>query len=384
MRVALRFAVVAVCFVSLISDARSADTRTTRIDAVIDQLIKSGSVAGAQLAVGEADSPLVLKNFGVRDVNGRKPVDNDTQFCIGSCSKMFAGAVLVSLAAEKTVDLDVPIDRWLKDFAASNLAGGGTASRAPTLKELLCHRGGVYSQRDRLTKRQTRWIRDFQLSLADSVAGIAREPLSIDPGKRFAYSGAGYCILGRVAEVAAGKPFDKLLSLRVAQPLKLTRTTYFPAVDESNIAAGHTIQNGRLSIIRQTPHMLRKRHKLALVGGSIYAPAREAAEFARMLLHKGKAKNRKVLAITEWKEMTTIHSRRPGGGYGFGLFVSTDTKTGEVISVSHGGALYGSFCHISVDFRTKRFGVVTYTGRRTPGVNSALQTWVKSTDGTRP
>jgi CubicO group peptidase (beta-lactamase class C family) len=334
--------------------------------------------------VGEVDSSLVSKNFGVRDIKSRNPVNDETQFCIGSCSKMFASAVLVSLATDKTVDLDVPIDRWLKDFRTPNLANGGKASRAPTLSELLSHRGGIYSQRDRLTKIQTRWIRDFELPLADAVVGIAREPLSIEPGKRYAYSGAGYCVLGRVAEVAAGQSFDTLLALHVAKPLKLTRTTYFPVIDENNIAAGHTIQNGKLSVVRQTPHLLQRRQKLALIGGSIYAPAREAAEFARMLLHKGQTKNGDVLSPTEWKTMTTIRSPRPGGGYAFGLFVSNDARTGKVVSVSHGGALFGSFCHIAVDFRTKRFGVVTYTGRRTPAISAALQSWVKSTDSTRP
>jgi len=383
MNVVHSIAIAAVFFASSMSDARSAEPKTTRIYAVIDRLVKNGSVAGAQVVVGEADSPLVLKNFGVRNVAGRKPVNDDTQFCIGSCSKMFAGAVLVSLAADKTVDLDVPIDRWLKNFATNKLADGSKASRAPTLTELLCHRAGIYSQRNRLTMKQSRWIRDFEIPLADSVAGIAREPLSSEPGKQFAYSGAGYCVLGRVAEVAAGKSFNELLALHVTRPLRLSRTTYFPAIDEDNIAAGHTMLNGKLSVVSQTPHLLRKRHKLALIGGSIYSPAREAAEFARMLLHKGKAKNRKVLSPVEWKKMTTIRSPRPGGGYAFGLNVAVDANTGEVLSVSHGGALFGSFSHIAVDFRTKRFGVVNFTGRRTREIGAALQKWVRATADSR-
>jgi CubicO group peptidase (beta-lactamase class C family) len=383
MKFARSLAVVAVCLASSASDGRSAEPNATRVYAVIDRLIKNGSVAGAQVAVGEANSPVVSKSFGVRDVKGRKPIDDDTQFCIGSCSKMFAGAVLVSLATDKSVDLDAPIDRWLKEFSTPTLAGSGKASRAPTLIELLCHRAGIYSQRNRLTKSQSRWIRDFELSLADSVAGIAREPLSSEPGKQFAYSGAGYCVLGRVAEVAAGKSFNELLALHVTRPLKLSRTTYFPAVDEDNIAVGHTMLNGKLSVVSQTPHLLRKRHKLALIGGSIYSPAREAAEFARMLLHKGKAKNRKVLSPVEWKKMTTIRSPRPGGNYAFGLIVAVDANSGEVLSVSHGGALFGSFSHIAVDFRTKRFGVVNFTGRRTREIGAALQKWVRATADSR-
>ena len=363
-----------------VTDARSAEPEATRVYALIDQLIKDGSVAGAQVVVGESDSHLVTRSFGVRDVMGLEPVDDDTRFCIGSCSKMFAGAVIVSLASEKTIDLDAPIDRWLGGFAAPKLAEGGNASRAPTLRELLCHRAGIYSQRNRMTKKQTRWIRDFRLSLVDSVKGIAAEPLSVEPGEESAYSGAGYCVLGRVAEVAAGKPFDELLAVRVCQPLKLSRTTYFPPVDDDNVATGHAMQDGKLSVVELTPHLLRKQHKLALVGGSIYAPAREAAEFARMLLQKGNAKGQEVLSLTEWKEMTKLHSPRPGGGYGFGLFVSIDAKTGNVQSVSHGGALFGSFSHIAVDFQAERFGVVNYTGRRNREIGEKLQEWVSSTE----
>ncbi len=129
--------------------------------------------------------------------------------------------------------------------------------------------------------------------------GIAAEPLSGEPNEEFAYSGAGYCVLGRVAEVVAGKPFDELLAVRICQPLKLSRTTYFPPVDDDNVATGHAMQDGRLSVVELPPHPLRKQHKLALVGGSIYAPAYEAAEFARMLLQKGNAKGQEVLSLTQ-------------------------------------------------------------------------------------
>jgi CubicO group peptidase (beta-lactamase class C family) len=97
-----------------------------------------------------------------------------------------------------------------------------------------------------------------------------------------------------------------------------------------------------------------------------------------MLLQKGNAKGQEVLSLTEWKEMTKLHSPRPGGGYGFGLFVSIDAKTGNVQSVSHGGALFGSFSHIAVDFQAERFGVVNYTGRRNREIGEKLQEWVSS------
>ncbi len=360
------------------SDAKAAQPQPTHLHTLVTRLVKEGSLAGAQLVVGRADTPLVAKSFGVRDVVSRKPVDDDTRFCIGSCSKMFAGAVLVSLASEGTVDLDAPVDRWLTGFSALKLTAGTPAKRAPTLRELLCHRGGIYTQRNRLTDKQTRWIRDFKLTLTDAVNGITAEPLIAQPGRQFAYSGAGYCVLGRVAEIAAGKPFDELLAIHVTRPLRLSRTTYFPPAADDNVATGHALIDGKLALVDQTPHRLGKQHNLALIGGSLYAPAREAAEFARMLLHKGKARDRTVLSPHEWKQMTTPHSPRPGGGYGFGLSVALDGKTNRLQSASHAGALFGSYSFIAVDYQTRRFGVVNYVGRRNAEIGSELLKWVHS------
>ncbi len=362
------------------SESRSSEPDPDRLYTLLEQGIQQGKVAGAQVAVGQGKSPIVARSFGVRDTQTRIPVDNKTRFCIGSCSKMFAGAVLASLAADKTVDLDRPIDHWLEAFAQPKLTDGTAASRPPTLRELLCHRGGMYSQRDRLTKDQVKWIRDFTLTLAASVDGIAGERLTTDPGSKYAYSGAGYCVLGRVAEVAADMPFEELLQSRICAPLKLSRTSYFPPADDDNIASGHATRERKLVVVQESPHRLKSKLQLPLVGGSIYAPASEAAEFARMLLHEGKANGDEVLSKEAWTAMTTPCVPNANGGYGFGILIKSATDDG-ITSLQHGGALLGSFSFIAINFRTKRFGVVTYTGQQNQAINEALATWVASSGG---
>lgn len=381
MQLSFSAAAIACVFVAscLVSAVEASEPQATRVYALIDGLIEDGTVAGAQVAIGVADSQLVGKSFGTCDISDPKPVTADTQFCIGSCSKMFAAAVLVSLSSEAAIDLDEPIDRWLNSFSDPKLIGGGMASRAPTLRELLCHRAGIYSQRNRMTSDQIRWIRDFKLSLADSVDGIAAESLIAEPNEQFAYSGAGYCLLGRVAEVAADKSFDELLAIHVARPLNLSRTTYFP-VGDTKIAVGHELKDGKLSVVESSPHLLGTKHRLALIGGSIYAPAREVAEFARMLLHKGKVNDREVLSSKGWTEMTAPHSQRAGNSYGLGLALSIDAETGLVQTASHSGALFGSYSVIAVNFRTKRFGVVNFTGQRNRQLGDTLRRWVNSDD----
>ena len=55
------------------------------------------------------------------------------------------------------------------------------------MKELLAHRAGIYSQKKEITTRQAGWIRNFGLTLEQSVQGIAREPLISQPGSDSRY-----------------------------------------------------------------------------------------------------------------------------------------------------------------------------------------------------
>ena len=342
---------------------------------LVERQIKEKKIAGAQLVVGGTHWPRTLKNFGIRSVDTKKPVDDETLFCIGSCSKMISAAVIMKLVEEGKLELDVPIDRWLKEFLEPEVQGSGVAKRAPTLRELMCHRSGVYSQRDKMSASQTRWIRDFQLTLEQSVNGIAREPLSSAPGTRFAYSGAAYCVLGRVAAVAAEVPFERLLQQHICRPLKLTRTTFFPLTDHTNIASGHQLQEGQLTVSPATPHRLGDKHRFALIGGSIYSPARELARFAEMLLNQGALEQQTVISQQSWQQMTTPQSQRSTGPYGFGLGIRQDPLSQKLLAFSHGGSLSGFISYVVVDLRTRRFAVINYTGPRQKQITTALIAW---------
>ncbi len=343
---------------------------------LVEAQVENQRIAGAQLVVGGSHSPVVEKSFGVRSVTDRRPVNDDTLFCIGSCSKMISAALVMKLVEQGKLELDVPISRWLKEFSQPKVAGSGAAKRAPTLRELLCHRSGVYSQRDKMSESQTRWIRDFELTLQESVSGIAQESLATQPGTRFAYSGAAYCVLGRVAEVAAAAPFETLLQQYVCRPLELKSTTYFPFPHHTNIASGHQVLGGKLAVTPTTPHRLGKKHRFALVGGSIYSPARELARFAEMLMERGSLGAKVFMSSDSWQQMTSPQSRRNTGPYGLGLGLKGESGDDEMVAYSHGGSLSGFISYVAVDLRTRRFAVVNYTGPRQPQITAALLAWV--------
>ena len=357
-------------------DKKTSQQNYQQLIQLVETQVKNKRIAGAQLVVGGSHWPVTAKSFGVRSVADQEPVNDDTLFCIGSCSKMISAAIILKLVEEGKLELDVPINRWLKDFAKPQIEKTGAAKRAPTLRELLCHRSGVYSQRDSMSKSQTRWIRDFELTLQESASGIARETLATEPGTRFAYSGAAYCVLGRVAEVAAAAPFETLLQKHICRPLELSSTTFFPVSQHTNIASGHQLQKGQLAVTSSTPHRLGAKHRFALVGGSIYSPARELARFAEMLLDRGALGSKVLLSSKSWQQMTSPQSQRSTGPYGFGLGIKQDSANSELVAFSHGGSLSGFISYVAVDLRTRRFAVVNYTGPRQKEITTALVAFV--------
>ena len=208
-----------------------------QIDSLVRDYGRQRVIVGAQIAVGSSVGAPVTRSLGAISPGSSKRIVDDTQFCIGSCSKPFAAVCILAAAERGDFDLDTPIEKWVDEAARLQSASGQPLERSPTLRELLAHRGGIYSQKaGPMTPDQSRAIRDFKLTLSESVAIICEQPLISVPGQRYAYSGAGYCLGGCAAEQAAGASFEELFQAAIAQPLNLSRTTYFPAPAETNIA----------------------------------------------------------------------------------------------------------------------------------------------------
>jgi CubicO group peptidase (beta-lactamase class C family) len=322
------------------------------LESTVVDLVRSDKILGVQLLIGKGGQILLERHFGVLSANDVSSVNAETQFCIGSCSKPLASATILTLVHDKRLNLDTPINTLLPEFDNIEVAGRGTADRNPSLRELLSHRGGLYSQKLGMNKRQTRYIRDFKLTLEDAVKGIANESLISIPGTDYAYSGAGYCILGRVAEVGTNQSFEALFQAKIAQPLKLYRTTYFPNPSDPNIATGSA--NGKLN--PQTPH-LSKPFNLPLIGGSLYSTARDSARFARMVINKGSLEKNEILSKPSWDDYTQLHFE--GKVYGLGWTLKMNNR--RTIEVSHTGALASSRASFRINLESGVFAIALYT-----------------------
>lgn len=136
----------------------------------------------------------------------------DSQFRIGSVSKMLTSYALARLVGRGTIGLDDEARRYVPEF-----------QHASTIRQLAMHTGGVrhYGPYDFLNKMHYDTV-------GASLAKFINDPLVHAPGEKYFYSSYGYNLLGEAMARAAGEPFPSLLQREVFGPLRMTSTTLTP------------------------------------------------------------------------------------------------------------------------------------------------------------
>src|SRR5258708_28446555 len=79
------------------------------------------------------------KGYGVRDLNSRIPVTENTLFAIGSCTKAFTAFALGQLVDEGVLDWDAPVIKYISEFRLQDIH----ATHHLSLRDLIAHRTGM-------------------------------------------------------------------------------------------------------------------------------------------------------------------------------------------------------------------------------------------------
>lgn len=307
MRMPIPFALAA----SLFAGAARADA----LDDAIERMMQSRQVPGLALVVVKDGEIIRERGYGLANVELGVPVTPDTVFQSGSASKTFTAALVLLLEKDGKLKLDDPISRYL-DNTPKAWAG-------ITIRHLLTHTSGLG---DPYTKI------DLQKDYTDEelIALEASMPLLSAPGERFAYSNAGYHLLGFIAKRAGGKFFGDQLEERIFAPLGMTTAG---VISESDIvpgrAAGYERIDGKLQNQRWVAPSLNR-----TADGTIALSARDLARWSLAL-------DSDTILDARAKEASWTPARLNDGGsgpHGLGWYVGS--RNGRRM-VQHGGAWQG-------------------------------------------
>jgi CubicO group peptidase (beta-lactamase class C family) len=175
------------------------------------------------LLVARDGQVLLEKGYGLADRAASAPYTAATASDVGSITKQFTAAAILKLEMEGKLRVTDPITRFFPDAPADK--------RGITLHHLLTHSAGL----------EDGFGDDYEVAARDSLARvILASGLRWAPGTRYAYSNAGYTLLGAIVEMASGRPYEAYLREKLFAPAGMTRTGYsLPRWRPGEVAHGY-------------------------------------------------------------------------------------------------------------------------------------------------
>ncbi|KAA1259192.1 putative penicillin-binding protein PbpX [Rubripirellula obstinata] len=334
----------------------------TKLRNCLDASVRDGSVPGGIVILIHRGETVFRESFGYRDLRNQRRFELTTPFRAASLSKSIISTLVVELASEGILDLEDPIDKALPKTRELRLRGSKPLDRMPTLRECLHHTAGFTADE---AKGGRPWLlfRGQGVTLAEAVDAELKLPMARQPGVRFAYSGIGYDIVGRVIEVATGQLLEDVLQNRMCKPLGMTGTTFYADEDSADeLASFYWRWRSDGSFRRQLDPRIVPHGQYASVGGGIVTTADDLAKF--MLMHR----NGGLVDGKTWTEKPYLQQqyfrKRPGAFYGLGFTLGTAEESGVASWILHTGSSGTMFWW---DRQTDTIGIIVTQQRYSDG-----------------
>jgi CubicO group peptidase (beta-lactamase class C family) len=182
--------------------------------------------SGAVLVAKEGK--IVLnKGYGMAIDGEGVPNSSETVFSVGSITKQFTAAAIMTLEMQGRLGTDDPISKYLK-AVPDDKAG-------ITLHHLLTHTSGLVRDVGG----------DYEVAHRDdTVMKILQQPLEFSPGERFEYTNVGYTLLAAIIETVSGMSYEEYLSAYLFRPSGMDYTGYRMPVWDDRVVA-HWYVEGR-------------------------------------------------------------------------------------------------------------------------------------------
>jgi D-alanyl-D-alanine carboxypeptidase len=293
-----------------------------RLVATLDSLARAHVadtlVAGAAVAVVHRGDTLLLKGYGMADLEWDVPMADDAVFEIGSMTKQFTAAAVLQLVEQGKLELDADLTTYLPDY--------DTQGRRIQLRRLLDHTSGIKGYTEMPVFGEI-MMRD--LPRDSLVAKFEAAPFDFEPGTAQIYNNSAYFLLGLIIEKVSGEPYEEYVEKHLFEPLGMARSCY---CDESAVVArrAHGYDQGRQGLLLKAY----LDHQWPYAAGSLCSTAGDLVRW-NQALHGGK-----VMSAASYADMTTPDPLADGTPirYGMGLMVFDDNGRR---ALTHGGGING-------------------------------------------
>jgi CubicO group peptidase (beta-lactamase class C family) len=199
-----------------------------KIDDLINDYVAHHQFMGTVL-VAEKGKVVFAKGYGLADVDRKISNTPETKFMIGSITKQFTAMLITQLLEKGKIRLENTISDFIPGFPED-------IGKVITVEMLLNHTSGL-----RLPEGIEKYYSASKKEefLQEFIKQQSEEGLRFDPGKGYAYSNAGYYLLGLIIEKVTGKTYEEVLRGQILNPLGMA--------DTGCSRKGEVLENGAVS-----------------------------------------------------------------------------------------------------------------------------------------
>ncbi len=290
-------------------------------------------VPGASMAIVKDGRVILLRGYGLRDVERGLPMTENTAQPIASVTKSFTVASLATLVRDGKMEWDKPVRDYLPDFRLHS----DYATHSLTVRDLVTHRSG-------LPRHDGVWY-GSDLSREQLFQRLRHLELSAEPRARFQYNNLMYMTAGYLGGRVAGNDWETLVKTSLLQHLGMTSTSFTVAdlKKATEQATGYTLNDDEKPVAKPF-------QELVAMGptGSLNSSAKDMGAYLQMLAGGGTYAGKTLIASADLRAMTTgqmvlpdarLWPERSNPQYGMGWFV---TAYRGATLVDHGGNLEGA------------------------------------------
>ena len=342
----------------------------SELDKLVTEELKEKNTPGAVITIVSGDQVVYQKAFGVANVETNAAMQSEMLFRLGSTTKMFTAAALLTLAEKDKIKVNEPIGNRIK--------GLNPKIAAATPHYLLSNSAGV---RDFAAPT----ISNDDAALGNMVRSWKDDIFFADPGEIYSYSSAGFWLSGFVIEELAGKPYADAMNELLFKPLGMERTTLRPLMAITYpFAHGHAVEAGKPAILRPLFNNV-----AMWPAGSMWSNSRDLSRWVIAFMNDGRLDGKQKLSPALIKQMAQHHIPVPGETDAYYAYGLTTFKIQGLEFVAHGGFSrgYGSMIQMVPE---RKFAVIVLTNksgetmRKTLNRATELGLGLKDTDQPKP
>ncbi len=235
-----------------IASANPPQAENAELQTMLEQLIQEQNIPGVVVTYGFDNQPLQTIAAGFSNISAKTPMQNQTQFMIGSVTKSFISAAILQEVAAGKMNVDESLQSIAKQYGGeiASVVKTYPATAPITLRELLDHTSGVHDDVNTSIFTQA-FMKDPKKVWTDQelLAIALPHPFYFKPGTKgvFSYTNTDYLLLSIVLKSAThhslGQTFQQLFTQADLTGIYYPENGVIPPDIFSNMALGYMSLN---------------------------------------------------------------------------------------------------------------------------------------------